>query len=187
MKEAAFYQQQYETEWQLRDHLQTALSTPLSILVLVGTALVLLAQKFSAHNPLVQTVFWASFAIAATCFLATVYLVVRSFHGYVYQRIPFPSQLLGYHEALKRHHEAHGTPGLADEEFDLYLRWRYVEAGDRNAAHNANRVNYLHQANRALITCLCALVACTVPYVISLRHSRGEPPEALASNGGVRP
>jgi hypothetical protein len=175
MNSAAFYQHLYETELQSREHLQSAISTPLSVLVLVGTALVLLAQKFRSDHPVLEVVFWLAFAGALIVFLRTVYMLVCSFHGYVYHRIPFPSQLLAYHERLRQHYGALGKPGLAEEEFELYLRQRYIEAGSRNAVHNANRVNYLHQANRALILCLFALVACTVPYVIAVRLSDPEP------------
>jgi hypothetical protein len=184
MNRAAFYQHLYEVELQSREHLQSAVSTPLSVLVLVGTALVLLAQKFESDRLALHVVFWTSFAVTVAAFLRTVYMLVRSFHGYVYHRIPFPSQLLAYHEGLTTHFGARGLPGLAEEEFDLYWRQRYIEAGDRNAAHNANRVNYLLQANRALILCLCALVACTVPYVLAVRLSSPKPPQNVSVNGG---
>jgi hypothetical protein len=169
MNGAAFYQHLYETELQSREHLQSALSTPLSVLVLAGTGLVLLAEKFKADHLALHVIFWMAFAGALAAFLMTVYMLVCSFHGYVYHRIPFPSQLIAYHENLKKHYAAQGLPGLADQEFELYLKQRYIEAGSRNAVHNANRVNYLLRANRALIICLCALMACTVPYVVAMR------------------
>lgn len=170
-----FYQQLYETEWQRRDHVQSAVSTPLSVVVLVGTALAVLAQEFEARHPFLATTFWAAFTVAAVTFGIAVYMLVRSFYGYLYQRIPLPSQLLAYHEGLQAHYTALGTPGLADQEFDLYLRQRYVDAGDRNAVNNVNRGEYLHQGNRALILSLCALVCCAVPHVISKRLSDPEP------------
>jgi hypothetical protein len=60
----AFYQQLYELEWQRRDHLQSAVGTPLSVLVLVGTGLVLLAQKFRTGDLLLRFVFWFSYVVA---------------------------------------------------------------------------------------------------------------------------
>lgn len=170
-----FYQQLYEVEFQRRDHLQSAVGTPLSVLVLAGTGLVLLAQKFRADDRLLRVVFWSSYAVAVAAFVVTVYMLIRSFHGYVYERIPFPSQIRDYHEGLKAHHAARGTPGLAEEEFDLYLTGQLIEAGDRNAVNNGNRSEYLHRSNRALILSLCALVTCAVPHVIAVRSARPEP------------
>jgi hypothetical protein len=118
--------------------------------------------------------------------MLTVYMLIRSFYGYVYQRIPFPSQFLAYHEGLKAHYGALGTPGLADQEFDLYLRGQYVEAGDRNSVHNVNRGEYLHQGNRALILSLCALVGCAVPHVLAVRQSKPEPQQIQLVNGGTQ-
>lgn len=154
MNTVSFYQHLYETEWQTRDHLQAAVSTPLSVLVLVATGLVLLAQNFRTDHHGLEIVFWSAYAVAAAGFMVAVYMLIRSFHGYVYRRIPLPSQLLAYHEGLLRHYTALGRPGLANDEFDLYLRQRYVEAGDRNAVHNTNRFDYLHQANRGIILSL---------------------------------
>lgn len=171
----AFYQQLYEAEFQRRDHLQSAVGTPLSVLVLVGTGLVLLAQKFRTDERLLQVVFWSSYTAALVAFVVTVYMLIRSFHGYVYRRIPYPSQILAYHEELKAHHTAAGKPGLAEEEFDIYLRGQYIEAGDRNSVLNVNRTAYLNLGNRALILCLCALVVCAVPYVIAVRQAKPEP------------
>jgi hypothetical protein len=174
MNTVNFYQHLYEAEWQTRDHLQAAVSTPLSVLVLVATGLVLLAQNFRTDHHALEIVFWSAYAVAAAGFIAAVYMLIRSFHGYVYRRIPLPSQLLAYYEGLLRHYTALGRPGLANQEFDLYLRERYVEAGDRNAVHNTNRFDYLHQANRGIILSLCALVACTVPYVLAIRLSNAD-------------
>ena len=84
----AFYQQLYEAEFQRRDHLQSAVGTPFSVLVLVGTGLVLLAQKFRTPDTLLQTLFWVSYATAVVAFAVTVYMLIRSFHGYVYERFP---------------------------------------------------------------------------------------------------
>jgi hypothetical protein len=151
-----FYQQLYEVEFQRRDHLQSAVGTPLSVLVLVGTGLVLLAQKFRTDDRLLQFVFWMSYAVAAVAFVVTVHKLIRSFHGYVYRRIPYPSQILAYYQELKAHYQAAGTPGLADEEFDVYLRGQYIEAGDRNSVLNVNRAAFLNQGNRAS-SCACAL------------------------------
>jgi hypothetical protein len=182
----AFYQQLYEAEFQRRDHLQSAVGTPFSVLVLVGTGLVLLAQKFRTADTLLQTLFWVSYATAVVAFAVTVYMLIRSFHGYVYERIPFPSQILDYHEGLKAHHTAAGKPGLAEEEFDVYLRRQYIEAADRNSVLNVNRAAYLNQGNRALILCLCALAGCAVPHLVAVRKAKPEPQLFQLVNGSRR-
>ncbi len=187
-----FYAALYEAEWQRRDQLQSSLSTPLGILVLVGTALTVLLQQFKSNSHILNVVFWPLFVGACAALAVAAYMVVRSFHGYVYSRIPLPSQIRDYHEGLRAHYVAAGYPGLADKEFQLYLLNRYVEAADRNSVHNVNRGEYLHKANRALVAALVATALSAVPYGIAVRSVQPEPQKveivriAGVSNDGGR-
>jgi hypothetical protein len=169
------YEKLYETEWQRREHLQAALSIPLGILVLLGSGLLVLVRQFDTRDAVLKLVFWPTFVLACAAFATATYMVVRSFYGYVYSRIPLPSELYRHHEALKAHYEALGKPSLADQEFELYLMRRYINAGDRNSVHNANRGEYLHKANRSIVLALSATALCAVPYAIAVRATRSEP------------
>lgn len=170
-----FYAVLYEAEWQRRDQLQSSLSTPLGILVLLGTGLTVLLQQFKSASQLLNLVFWPLFLTACVALAAAAYMVVRSFHGYVYSRIPLPSQIRDYHEGLRAHYVAAGLPGVADKEFQLYLLDRYVEAADRNSVHNVNRGEYLHKANRALVAALVATALSAIPYGIAVRTVQPDP------------
>jgi hypothetical protein len=172
--EEQLYAKLYDAEWGRTDQLQNAVGTPMGILVLLGGALLVIAQQFKSDWALVQYTFWPLFLIACTSFSVAVYMAVRSYYGYVYSRIPFPSHLVTYYQGLRQHYAALGKPGLADSEFDLYLIQRYVEATDRNSVHNANRGVYIHKANRALVAAVIATAACAVPHTMALRSNAPE-------------
>jgi hypothetical protein len=165
----------YDAEWGRTDQLQNAVATPIGILVLLGGALLVLVQQFRSDQLALEYTFWTLYVLACGSFSVAAYMAVHSYHGYRYQRIPYPSTLVRYYQGLREHHTRSGTPGLADTEFAVYLTQRYIAAADANSVHNANRSEYLHKANRALVVAVIATAACAVPHTIALRTT---PPEA---------
>lgn len=168
------YARLYDAEWERTDQLQNAVGTPMGILVLLGGALLVLAQQFKSDQPALEYTFWPLYVLACSAYLIAAYMAVRSYHGYEYRRIPFPSTLVRYYQGLREHHTRAGTPGLAETEFAVYLTDRYVVAADANSVHNANRSEYLHKANRALVVAVIATAACAVPHTIALRTAAPE-------------
>jgi len=168
------YAKLYDAEWARTDQLQNAVGTPLGILVLLGGALLVLVQQFKSDQLVLEYTFWPLYALACGAFSVAAYMAVRSYYGYRYSHIPFPSTLVRYYQGLREHHARAGTPGLAETEFAVYLTERYVVAADANSVHNANRSEYLHRANRALIVALIATAACAIPHTIALRTAPSE-------------
>lgn len=121
------------------DQLQAAASTPITIVTLLGGGLLVLAKSLDSSDP---RIVWPFAAFCATALVLTIwsaYCLVRSLHGYKYERIPHASQLASYEAGLKSYYEELGTPWLAERAFDDFLTAKYVAATDRNAVNNLNR------------------------------------------------
>jgi hypothetical protein len=174
-----FYARLYEAEWERMEQLQSSLSTPLGVLVVLGTGLTVLVQQFKSSEADLNAIFWPLFMCSCIAFAVAAYRLFRSFHGYVYSRIPLPSQLRKYHEGLRAHYTALGLPGVAEREMDQYLLDRYIEAGDINSVHNVNRDVYLQKANRALVAAFVAASASAIPYAISVRSTAPQPQQVI--------
>jgi hypothetical protein len=111
-----------------------------------------------------------------------VYLLIRSIHGYRYDRIPLPAELARHHEQLERFYREQQKPGLTDPAFDMYLVEKYVAAAERNAVNNLERAEYLFQANRFLVYALCATVSAGIPAGIAVKAARPRPQEIRITN-----
>jgi hypothetical protein len=174
--EKSLYESLYEAEWLRRDQLQAAVGTPVGVLTLLGGALVIVAERFETSSPVLAAWFWTSFGIACAAFLLSVYMLVRSFYGWLYERIPLPSQLREYERGLIEYHKATGSDQhAAATEMRQFLDERYVVAGDRNAVNNATRAEYLHQANKWLVVALGAVALCAAPFVIAAKRAPPKP------------
>lgn len=165
----ALFEKLYQAEWDRRDAIQGDTSVPLGILALLGSGLVVLVKEYEEGGGAVDVLFWAGFGISVASFLIAIYMLVRSFHGYTYYRLPFPSELKEYRDGARVHHRAAGTPLLADRAFDDFLEQRLIEATDRNMENNTNRGAYLEKTNTAIIVTLVALAVTSVPYSVRER------------------
>lgn len=169
----ALFERLYQAEWERRNAIQGDTSLPLGILALLGSGLVVLLKEYDGDGGLLDGLFWGGFTAAAVAFAVAIYMFVRSFHGYAYRRLPFPSELKEYLDGARAHHRAAGTPLLADRAFEDFLERRLIEAADRNTENNVNRGVYLHQTNSAIIVTLVAVAFTSVPY--SIRERMKEP------------
>ena len=157
------YKAFYNYEWQRGEQLQSAANTPISVVTVVGGGLILMGKGFDSPSPALSWLFWATAAVAAALVVCCVFYVVRSLHGYEYQRLPYASDLAAHFEALKEYYNSVGRPGGAAAAFEGYLTKRYIEATDRNAENNLRRTDYLHLANRFRIYALGAAAITAVP------------------------
>lgn len=169
----ALFERLYQAEWERRNAIQGDTSLPLGILALLGSGLIVLLKEYDGNGGLLEGLFWGGFTAAAAAFTVAIYMFVRSFHGYAYRRLPFPSELKEYPDGVRAHHRAAETPLLAERAFDEFLEQRLIEAADRNTENNVNRGVYLDQTNRAIIVTLVAVAFTSVPY--SIRERMKEP------------
>jgi hypothetical protein len=176
------YKEFYEHEWQRHEHLQSAVSIPISVVTLLAGGLALMAKGFESDSSSLVWSFWSGAGVAAVLVGVSVYLLIRSVHGYRYQRIPYPIELALHHRHLKEHYAKQGKPGLADPAFEQYLTDRYIAAADRNAVNNMKRDEYLYRANRFLIYALCLTATAGIPAGIAVKATRPKPQEIRITN-----
>ena len=70
-----FLQREYEAKWERRDQLQSAASTPLAVLTLLGSAILYLLQKFETDAPALLVPFWGFIAVAGGAYAVSVYML----------------------------------------------------------------------------------------------------------------
>jgi hypothetical protein len=180
--ETEFYGRLYETEWARRDQIQSAASTPIAVLALLGGALNVLVQHFDRASAALAWCFWPLFGMAVIGFIVTGYRLVRTFLCPAYERIPLPSLLHDYRTKLLEHYRALGTPLFAVEEFESVLRDHYIRATDRNAVNNINRGEYLYKANRSLVFTLAFTALAATPVAIHVKTAPDEPQKVRIVN-----
>jgi hypothetical protein len=163
------YREMYAEEWQREHQLQSSAGTPISIVTILGGGLLLMGKGFESSRPAAFVPFWIALAVGLCCFAATVYCIVRSLHGYEYERIPHASQLAVHHANLKGFHSRAGAPEAAEAAFEAYLTRMYVAATDRNAANNLDRGEWLNEANRWLVYALCSTAVAGIPAAVQIK------------------
>lgn len=176
------YKEFYEHEWQRRENLQSAVNTPISIITLLGGAMVLMGKGFESGSAYLQWPFWVSTAVAVILLSRSVHLLIRSIHGYRYDRIPTPAELARHHEQFKEFYREQQKPGLTEPMFEAYLAEKYVAAAERNAVNNIKRDEYLLRANRFLVYALCATASAGIPAAIAAKAAPPQPQEVRITN-----
>ena len=171
-----FYRNLYEDEWVRRAEVRQSASLPAGVLALLAGVLVFYARSYSYPPGWISYVFVVSLAVASSAFMMAVYMLCRSFFGPKYRRIPWPSQLRDYEEGLLRFYKSKGDDATsANEEWEVFLVDRYVDASNRNSENNANAGEYLHKANRAVVVALIATGLGAGPVILDSRTNQTTP------------
>ena len=179
-----FYKGQYDSEWQRRDQLQSASSLPVAVLTLLGSSAIVMADRFEAVDRFSSALFWIALGVAIVCGISGIYVLAKSYYGYMYRRIPLPSLLQEYERELRKYYsaEASASEAAIQKEVNDHLVNAYVDAGDRNAVNNANRGEYLHNANTVIIVALAFVAVAAVPFAISVKSRPNSPQRILITN-----
>jgi hypothetical protein len=161
------YKDHYEFEWNHRSYLTSALNIPIAVATVLGSAEVVLLQKFPFYQDITTYIFvflW----VCSICFLISALIFLfKAIHGYTYQRIPTPSMLKSHYEELKAWWERNGgTEKDAEKDHDDFFYKRMEEAIEKNATNNKNKSAYIAKSNRSLILALIFLAVSSVPYSI---------------------
>jgi hypothetical protein len=163
------YKELYAEEAQRREQLQTSAGTPISIVTVLGGGLLLMGKTFESSHPVLYVPFWMAFGIAAGCLAGAVYCIVRSVNGYVYQRIPYATQLARHQMNLRDLGASTGKLESAQLAFEEYLLRKYATAAESNAVINENRGEWLNRANRSLVYALCTTAIAGIPVAIQIK------------------
>jgi len=176
------YRELYAEESQRREQLQTSTGTPISIVTVLGGGLVLMGKVFENSNPLLYIPFWIALGLAIGCLAGAVYCIVRSVNGYVYQRIPFATQLATHQNNLRDFGASTGKPESAQTAFEEYLSRKYITAAEINAVHNENRGEWLNRANRCLVYALCTTAIAGIPAAVQIKTAPEKPQKIEITN-----
>ncbi|WP_405282834.1 hypothetical protein V3331_13310 [Gaopeijia maritima] len=162
------YQKLYDDEMAGRGHARSAASTPVSLVTIFSGIIVIYAREFVVVDLWAAVWFFTALAFAAALLLKAVYELVRSLHGYEYERIPTPEELRAYEIELRRYYaETSEDPGLADAELREWMNDRYAEAAERNARNNLEKSGRLFLCTKAIIYCLVGLALALPPFLTS--------------------
>lgn len=178
------YKELYTEELQRREQLQSSAGTPISIVTILGGGLLLMGKSFDSPRPWFSIPFWLAFFAALVCAVVAAYCIVRSMHGYHYERIPHASELAVHQATLIELYTSKGQPAGADEAFTTYLIRKYIVATDRNAVNNVNRGDWLYQAHRWLVYALCTTALAGVPAAIHIKLGPEKPQKIEITNLG---
>jgi hypothetical protein len=181
--ELDYYRDLYDSEWNRRDEIRQALALPAGVLTLIAGVLVFYARTFSFPQSWSTYVFVFSLITAAASFVVAVYMLARAVFGPKYTRIPWPSEIRDHEEALLNYYRKRpgGIPAARDE-WEAFLIDRYVAAGNRNAANNANSGEYLYKANRAVVITLISIAAGATPVIVDFRATGQQPYKVEITN-----
>ena len=168
-----FLKDRYDSELARKDKLSDSLALPVSVLIVLGGLVVTMVRGYSYTSYWLTAPFLALVVLTGVCFLITLWFLSHAYHGnYEYERLPSLNNL---YEALNSYQTYYlEYPNASDDEkeqraledFDGNLRWRIIQAADRNAASNDERQRCLHLAIVWLFAVLLGTLASAVPYGI---------------------
>ena len=156
----------YQFEWELRDRLTAWLQVPLGVGTALTGGLVALAASFDYGWSFLTALFLIGLSIALVALVDTAKLILSSFHGYRYEKLPNASAIREHYIQLKAYHESLGTSDQLAVEFADFLDRRMVEATTQNSANNIRKADLLHQATVSLIATSVGLALASTSYVI---------------------
>ncbi|MCH8296048.1 hypothetical protein IH992_33635, partial [Candidatus Poribacteria bacterium] len=164
--------EKYKFEFEHKQQLTTSLTFPVGVLVVLGGLLGTIAKQFSYESVYLTYVLFFLLGFAVIAFLMAIYFIVRSYHGYAYSYVPTPSEMREHYDALVRYYqEVEGDDQIpevitkrTEEDFDDFLRRKYVHAIEVNIWENELKMRYLYYARSSLIAVLVLTLLCSIPY-----------------------
>lgn len=186
MKPDEFFRDLYQAEWERYNYINSAIALPAGILTLLGGGLLVLVQGYRSDSKELDAVFWIFLILAFIFYLFSALELVLSLHGYVYRRIPLPSQINGYRNQLIQHFMkgaavpidaaiAERIAASSDTAFREFLASAYIEACDRNSVNNIKRGEHLYMSIRLLVFSLAFACVSALAFGIGARITRAEP------------
>ena len=168
-----FYKEFYSKEIDDRDHLNDAVSLPISIISALLAGIFYLVINFNFHGLYLCVVVFIIllFFSCMLTFLAIYYLIrsYTSFKGkYVYKGLPYSIELNEYNSklvdaAVKAGHAAN----TGENAFDTYLKDKYVAFVDHNARINDTRRALFVTSKKMLVFAVFSISLSFIPYIVN--------------------
>lgn len=168
-----FFKDAYDFELSLREKLIGAVSTPLTVITLLGGVLVFLVQHYTPSWDAIALLFGVGLCAFATSVGIAVYSILRTTSGYRYECVAAGDELKKWYDSLLHYYK--NDEVLADAAFDSGVIKRYVQATSVNAKNNQSKVAHLAVANRAIACAVAFAIITAVPYFVSF-YTKPEKP-----------
>jgi hypothetical protein len=173
------YKQNYDAELAQREHLRSAVGTPIGLLTLIGSALAFMVQKLRVEADWTTALFLIVAACSAAALVCATYCLIRALHGHTYRQLESALQLQLFHRELREWHSTYGNGVLAaDREFEQHLQRRYAATADHNAHLNEKRADYLFLTTRRIILAGVFAGGALIPFGLNLQL-QAEPPQRI--------
>lgn len=144
-----------------RDELSRAPTLRIGVLTVLGGVYSYLFDSFEFSGSMASWIFIGCAATSAIFALLSIIWIIRSYMGYWWEYLPYPSQLLDYFSELRRYDAEHGLDDSTPErQFDETIRTSFVQAATKNMVNNNARASLLYSASLFLaIAVIAALLA----------------------------
>ncbi|HMB90901.1 MAG TPA: hypothetical protein VKP65_08645 [Rhodothermales bacterium] len=171
MNRLEFYKDLYFAELERKEELRTALTLPIGILTVLGGVIAIYLREIGRAEMLdVSISFLGVFTfLLIMSFLATVRNLVKSYHVYTYDFVPYATDLEQAYQDLVVYHE---TVEEAEADFESSVLQSLVIAHRKNAFNNDSKSSHIHNANQTLIYCLVLALICAIPYFLRTLDSK---------------
>ena len=106
--------------------------------------------------------------VAAIFVVLSIIWIVRSFIGFKWSYMPYPSHLLEHFEALLEYDRQYGfDQGGPDQTFEDQLRRSLIQAATDNTYNNNSRSELIYAATRFLVIAVGSTLLAGVPIIVS--------------------
>jgi ABC-type transport system involved in cytochrome bd biosynthesis fused ATPase/permease subunit len=143
----------YDRELDRKDQLTSAVNFPVTILILLGSALVTMTQGMPFNGGAIMAGFIVALLFTMMFIAASLYNLGYAYMGEKYEYL------------AKLDDIADAESELADEEFDEALRESIIEATDANTELNQTRQAFLGYGNRFMLLAVVFAAVTGVFYV----------------------
>ncbi|MEX0965638.1 MAG: hypothetical protein WD077_00235 [Bacteroidia bacterium] len=161
--ELNFYKELYYKEGERKSSLDSSVYMPLALILALSVSACLLLSYYDFTANLVLMLYFIFFYTVSAILLAiSIYKVLVLYNnlhgGHAYRFLPFPSELHQYHEELISYYEGYQNgKEKANEEFQAYLKQRFIDTTDHNSMVNDDRALTLYGAKKYIILCFLML------------------------------
>lgn len=180
------YREQYQFEWEHRNYLMSSTNLSIAVIAIIGGGLVTVGRVYDFSGSTGSYVVGGLLSLSLTSLVFATFFVFRAMRGYLYQRVPLPSNLERWRTELTEWHSEFGlTSDVEAEFFDGYIT-KMCEAIEANAANNMNKSAQLHRANQATGLAAILLIIPAILFVVQDHTLESGPQKVEIISGSIR-
>ncbi len=174
-----FYKERYDFEIELGEKLKSAINTPITLTILLGSAVIYFYENHGwVFVAVVDYLFVALFSLALLSLVGSLVFLLILFLDKDRAKIARSERFVQWEEVLGQNIVVDNDTlppealrSLVNAEFEEGLISRYVQVADFNRSQNDAQQLYLNRVKFLIVCTIGALVACTVIHFISVERS----------------